>query len=192
MDLEYVPAVSPGQQRIEEIYQMTSSTLSSTSVVSNTKLPTVRPQRRKSSKSETPLLLPLDDREIVKLSFFYSFIQVYVPDRERTGVREGRSSVSWVLIMPDLLRPDDLFFRALTTLGMARMGRQDQDVALAMQAGSPYGKALCKLQTAPNTQSLVYREETLTACLALATFEVGHRINKFEYLNHLHERHTSS
>jgi hypothetical protein len=100
--------------------------------------------------------------------------------------------VSWVLIMPDLLRPDDLFFRALTTLGMARMGRQDQDVALAMQAGSPYGKALCKLQTAPNTQSLVYREETLTACLALATFEVGHRINKFEYLNHLHERHTSS
>jgi hypothetical protein len=79
MDLEYVPAVSPGQQRIEEIYQMTSSTLSSTSVVSNTKLPTVRPQRRKSSKSETPLLLPLDDREIVKLSFFYSSFKFMFP-----------------------------------------------------------------------------------------------------------------
>ena len=131
-------------------------------------------KRRKATRSKNQAFLPraIDDREIIKLSFFYSFLQLYLPDLGRCNVGREQPLVSWFLIVPELLQPGDLLSRTLTSLAMARLGHKNHDRSLSMQARTVWASAVARLQMALNDKSLVCREETLATCLALALFEV--------------------
>jgi hypothetical protein len=51
----------------------------------------------------------------------------------------------WILIVPDMLQPGDLLSRTLTSLAMARLGRINQDLNLAVEASEVFGTALNRL-----------------------------------------------
>ena len=164
------PTWSP-QRHCKEIEEISSLPLSTSAL---TKIGQSAAKRRNCKRSKSKVLLPpaVDDKAIIKLSFFYSFLQVYLPDLGRCNVGRGQPLLSWFLIVPELLQPGDLLSRTLTSLAMARLGHKNQDLGLSIQARAVWGSAVGKLQTALNDKSLVCREETLAACLALALFEV--------------------
>jgi uncharacterized protein YehS (DUF1456 family) len=69
--------------------------------------------------------------------------------------------LSWFLAPPDLLS------RCLTCLAIARLGRNENNLSLTVQAQALNTAVLRKLQTALNDRS-----DTLAACLAIAMDEV--------------------
>ena len=80
--------------------------------------------------------------------------------------------MSGVSIMSELLAPPDFLSRWLTCLALARFSRNELDLYLTVQAQALNATVLHRLQDALNERSLVYREETLAACLTVATYEV--------------------
>lgn len=120
----------------------------------------------------TSIAVAIDDRDIVKINLFHAFLRLYLPAGEDGKVQGQRSPVSWFLIVPDLLPPSDLLSCTLTSLSMARLGREQGDHYRSMQSRVLFGTALRKLQAALNNRALVYRDETLAACHACTIFEV--------------------
>ena len=105
------------------------------------------------------------------------FIDGFLPEAEKTYDLGSRRSISWLQVVTSVPEQGDALSSALTALALARLGRLHHDARLAMDSKVLYSTALSQLQRALSTKSVMFREDTLGACLALEMYEVSPSAN---------------
>jgi hypothetical protein len=106
-----------------------------------------------------------------KQQFLNLFICSYIPDDMLNVSRVGRC-IFWVpllLEMPNVPRALEISMLAVCT---AKVGRLNGDQALVQESLRLYIRGICELQKALWNPQLMYKDETLAACMALCIYEV--------------------
>ena len=87
----------------------------------------------------------------------------------RLGTSEHRS---WLCLVPELPDMTKALETSILGLSMAKLGRDFNDESLLQESLVFYTKGLQQLQKALWDPELMYRDETLGACVALSLYEV--------------------
>ncbi len=113
----------------------------------------------------------VDPHHVLRAQLFSVFLDGHLPAAEKHASR--RQPLSWVQIIVNFDDPGPALSSAMSALSMARLGRVNDDRKVSMQGQRLYAQALSELQKALWDKSLMFRDETLAACKALETYEVG-------------------
>lgn len=133
------------------------------------------PAPQRSSRASKALALPksVQPRNAHRAQILNAFIDAFLPDAEKSQGLGGRRPISWLQAVPSVREHGDALSTALTALSLARLGRLSRDRRLSMEAKVLYGTALTHLQGALSSKNLMYRDDTLGACMALELYEVS-------------------
>jgi len=104
-----------------------------------------------------------------------NFLCSIVPDRQLripNPVGEEAQPGSWVTMVPTLPEITAALESSLLAICTAKMGRQDKNPALVHESLKFYTKGLIELQRALWDPKLMYKDETLAACMSLVLYEV--------------------
>jgi hypothetical protein len=96
------------------------------------------------------------------------FLAYHIPEKKR-GTTEMKS---WFALLSQLPFPIVALDRSLLALCTARVGRIHNDDALIQRSRDLYTRGLGELQKALYDPELMYNDQTLGACMALALYEV--------------------
>lgn len=78
----------------------------------------------------------------------------------------------WLILIPDLAFPTDALEASSLALATSRLGRSNNDPVLLRESLRLYTLGIRQLQKALWDPTLMYRDETLAACMALAMYEI--------------------
>jgi hypothetical protein len=108
--------------------------------------------------------------------FFCQFLATFVPDVDQAAVRLKlrTEETTWLVLVPDLPELTKALDTAILALSTARLGRSNNDQRLILESRRLYGEGLKDLQRALWDPKLMYRDETLAACMALGIYEYVH------------------
>jgi len=166
------PASSEGAQSVQLLHASipTSSAFSSLMAIQN---PTTRAAYREQIISE----------------FMYTFMPArkqILEDPDRYRATSNRVAGSWFALVPTLPDITSALESSILAICTARLGRINGDMILVRESLKFYTQGLWELQKALWDPKLMYREETLAACMSLSLYEVfecpEHTINA--WLNH--------
>jgi hypothetical protein len=110
-------------------------------------------------------------RSVYRQQILSEFLHSYyggVPDPSKTEKISG----GWLTMLPDLPDMTEALEAAILAVCTARLGRVNRDPALIHESLRFYTQALWELQRALWTPRLMYREETVAACMGLLMYEV--------------------
>jgi hypothetical protein len=97
-----------------------------------------------------------------------AFIYSYVPV-DQIGILEEKP---WLMLLPDLPTPTKALETSTLAICIAKLGRLNDDPMLVRESLRLYTQGLSELQSALWDPNLMYKDETLGACMALAMYEL--------------------
>lgn len=142
-------------------------------VVHGNKSLTVVPSQKLSKGSiSIGLARPIHPRNVYRTQALSAFIDSFIPEAEKLNGVGHRRPITWLQIVGDLPDHSEALPSALAALSYVRIARLHQDFPLLKEAQSLYGTALAQLQRVLSDKRLVFRDDTLAACMALEKYEV--------------------
>jgi Fungal specific transcription factor domain len=99
------------------------------------------------------------------------FISCHIPFHMLNGSRTARGKI-WLLLLPEMPTLTVALETSILAVCTARIGRLNADQVLLQEGLRLYTRGLCELQKALWNPKLMYREETLAACMALTMYEL--------------------
>jgi hypothetical protein len=114
-------------------------------------------------------------REQILSEFMYSFMPTRrqaLADPDRYTVTSNRIAGNWLVLVPDLPDITPALEASILAVCTARLGRVNSDTVLVRESLKFYTQALWELQKALWNPKLMYRDETLAACMALIIYEL--------------------
>jgi len=128
-------------------------------------------------------------REQILGEFMYTFMPArkqILEDPDRYRVTSNRVVSNWLALVPTLPDITSALEASILAVSTSRLGRVNGDMILVRESLKFYTQSLWELQKALWDPKLMYREETLAACLSLIIYELyecpEHTINA--WLNH--------
>ena len=122
---------------------------------------------------QRPIVKDVSLRHAVRQQLLGQFIYSYVPDgmlgEQRPKQQQHASWLMMVTELPDLTPALEASIVAMTT---AKVGRMNDDPVLVKASLKSYTQGLWELQKALWDPHLMYRDETLAACMSLWMYEV--------------------
>ena len=111
-----------------------------------------------------------------------AFLCSYVPVEMITSPDDR----SWLLFLPELPKPTVALETSMLAVSTAKLGRMYGHPALVRESLKFYSQGLVELQKALYNPYLMYKDETLAACMALAMYEILEcpGATKFGYVSH--------
>ena len=109
---------------------------------------------------------------VFRQQFFSQFLSTYIPDADLVSLGREADGLTWLLLFPEILAPPKALDTAMLSISIARLGRLNGDQTLIRESMNLYGQGLRELQHALWDPKLMYRDETLAACMALAMYEI--------------------
>lgn len=97
-----------------------------------------------------------------------AFLSYHVPEKKREAIEEK----SWFTLLSQLPSPILALDSSMLAICTARLGRIHNDQALVQTSLRLYTEGLRELQKALYDPVLMYNDETLGACMGLATYEI--------------------
>lgn len=88
---------------------------------------------------------------------------------QQQGVGEEKG---WLVLLLELVTSTKALEMSILAVSLASLGRQHDDPGLVRQGLKYYGQGLWELQKALWDPKLMYKDETLAACMALSTYEL--------------------
>lgn len=113
-----------------------------------------------------------------------SFLCHYIPASQLAfGPPEERS---WLVLLSELPTPTKALEISTLALCTAKLGRENDDPVFVKESLCLYTQGLCEMQKALWDPQLMYRDETLGACMALAMYELHEcpAANRRAYASH--------
>jgi hypothetical protein len=132
---------------------------------------------RASSNYCTELCLPLTKdvsaRHAVRQQLLGDFINCYLPNSWLAAQRPAqKEQASWIVLVTELPELTRALETSVLAMSAAKVGRLNDDPALLKASLGSYVQGLRELQKALWDPKLMYRDETLAACMALWMYEV--------------------
>lgn len=125
----------------------------------------------------TDLQLPFPRNLSIRHAFcqqlLSEFIYSYLPDSSLVPHRQFRKDKgSWLMLVAELPEMTTALETAVLAMSSAKVGRLNDDPVLVKASLKSYVEGLWELQKALWDPKLMYRDETLAACMALWMYEV--------------------
>ncbi|KAI9744123.1 MAG: hypothetical protein M1818_002275 [Claussenomyces sp. TS43310] len=120
-------------------------------------------------------LLPINEVHhnlAFRQQFLGQFLSTYVPDSNSAALGGPLHGTTWLVLIPGLAELTKALDSSLLSISIARLSRMKGDQQLLLDSLKFYGQGLRDLQQALQDPALMYREETLAACMALSMYEV--------------------
>jgi hypothetical protein len=128
-------------------------------------------------ENATKILSP-DMRPLYRQQIFSEFLFHYAPGCNAAKLQHSPShrrddgTGAWLLIIPSLPDITPALETSLLAVTLAKLGRRCHDSVLVHESLQFYTQALWELQKALWDPKLMYRDETLAACMLLTAYEV--------------------
>ncbi|KAI9692671.1 MAG: hypothetical protein M1820_009465 [Bogoriella megaspora] len=129
------------------------------------------------------MVLPLGTQALCQTSFRQQLMSKFLLLHQRDIKSEGRNMMTWLSAVPSLPSPLRAIETSTYALCAARLGQIDGNIALQNEGRRLYGKGLSELRFALTKPQLLYEDETLGACMALAMYEICEG-TRSGYVNH--------
>jgi hypothetical protein len=101
------------------------------------------------------------------------FIYCYLPDSWLAAQRPAQKKLaSWIVLVTELPESTRALETSVLAMSAAKVGRLNDDPVLLKASLGSYVQGLRELQRALRDPKLMYRDETLAACMALWMYEV--------------------
>ena len=97
-----------------------------------------------------------------------SFLSSQLPEKMLKETEEK----PWLLLLSELPSPSLALEKSTLAICTARLGRLKSDDLMVRRSLRLYTEGLCELQKALYDPKLMYKDETLAACMGLATYEL--------------------
>jgi hypothetical protein len=112
-------------------------------------------------------------RHAFRQQLLSEFIYSYMPDSTIVPLRPTRKDKgSWLVLVAELPELTTALETSVLAMSTAKLGRMNNDPGLVKASLKSYVQGLWELQKALWDPSLMYRDETLAACMALWMYEV--------------------
>jgi Fungal specific transcription factor domain len=132
-----------------------------------------RPRRIECTKSSSPLTKQISLSSAFRDQFFNQFISSWIPDADlAVQKRKPKDGMVWLMLLPELSTRTRALEVSTLALCTARVGRLHDDPVLVNESMELYGQGLRELQKALWDPNMMYKDETLAACIALSMYEV--------------------
>lgn len=96
-----------------------------------------------------------------------------IPVADQTTRRQGsRKGNGWLALLAESPASTRALETSIAAVCVASLGRQHDDLGLVKESLKYYGQGLRELQKALWDPKLMYKNETLAACMALFTYEI--------------------
>ena len=128
--------------------------------------------------------IPFGTDALCKTSFRQQLVNTFLLKDSMGSESQGRGLMHWLSFVPSLPSPLCVLETSIYALCTARLGQMQSDQILINESVRLYVKGLRELQVALRNPELVYKDETLGACLALSVYEVVQG-DRFSYVNHV-------
>lgn len=136
-----------------------------------------------SSTTECSPRIDVASPAVFRQQFFCQFLSWFSRDADLAAARPNISpdESTWLVLVPDLPDLTKALDTAILALSTVNFGRVNNDQNLILESRRIYGQGLKDLQRALWNPKLMYKDETLAACMALGIYE---------YASFLHENCT--
>jgi hypothetical protein len=133
------------------------------------------PSQRTSDRVVTSIPKKVDSLYPFHQQLLAEFLYNYVPDMDK--VAWGRASTakderSWLMLLPEVADVTTALEMSILALSSAKLGRLNDNMQLVIESRKLYGHSLRELQKALWDPKLMYKDETLAACLMLMMYEI--------------------
>ncbi|KAJ9265240.1 transcriptional regulator family: Fungal Specific TF [Paecilomyces variotii] len=98
---------------------------------------------------------------------FNAYLRSHIPPSQLQSL-----GTPWLALIPELASPTEALETSTLALATSKLGRLNNDPILTRESLRLYTSALRQLQKALWDPGLMYRDETLAACMALAMYEM--------------------
>lgn len=168
----YRRATGPGHNPRKSVNNAKSNSKSSDSST-NTGTDTSTSTSRSLSPATSTPQFQITSPAAFRQQFFSQFLATFVPDVHQavSSLKDDPAETTWLVLLPEMPELTKALDTALLALSTARVGRNNKDDRLVRESRKLYGEGLVHLQRALWNPKLMYRDETLAACMALGVYE---------------------
>ena len=128
---------------------------------------TVKPKKKEHPESR--LVAQVNNQHVYQNLFMGEFLGRYLP----TAGNCPQVPLTWLQIVFNVPTESPALNQALAAVSLSVVGRATNNPTLVFESSRKYGQALWELQRALWNERLIYRDETLAACMALVLYEVS-------------------
>lgn len=139
---------------------------------------------RASSIRCTALQIPL--KSLSHVAYRQKLLDEYISSSVPVAQIGSTGEKPWLLLLPGLPNPTRALEMSTLALCTAKLGRGGEDEVLVRSSLRLYTEGLYELQKALWDPNLMYKDETLAACMALAMYELFEcpAETKYGYVSH--------
>lgn len=114
------------------------------------------------------LVTRVNDQHVFQHLFAADFLQIYLP----SSVHCSQMPLTWLQLVFNVPKDGLVLDQAMAAVTLSVVGRASNNPVLAVESSRKYGQALWELQRALWDERVMYKDETLAACMALVFYEV--------------------
>ncbi|KAJ9365595.1 transcriptional regulator family: Fungal Specific TF [Paecilomyces variotii] len=127
--------------------------------------------RRSSPRTRNQISTLESNRSLLHVTYrkqlFNAYLRSHIPPSQLQSL-----GTPWLALIPELASPTEALETSTLALATSKLGRLNNDPILTRESLRLYTSALRQLQKALWDPGLMYRDETLAACMALAMYEM--------------------
>lgn len=127
--------------------------------------------RRSSPRTRNQISTLESNRSLLHVTYrkqlFNAYLRSHIPCSQLQSL-----GTPWLALIPELASPTEALETSTLALATSKLGRLNNDPILIRESLRLYTFALRQLQKALWNPGLMYRDETLAACMALAMYEM--------------------